>query len=513
MDNLLSKDLRGLMLCWDTLFQTNLTKPHLDPDKTISFYPEVALETEERLGTWLTMTIRREAALSKVYDWRAASAVGTKWLDESQPLKLCEQALQPMAPSEVAAITLNLGGAASSTLPPVADMIGRTLKVKTTWELKDTAEPEPFTTVLALLDSGSCISGVTKEFLLRIRTESGQPIELQPLDAQVEVTSASDNPVPALGKVNVSFKIEAEVIQHTLFVFQKLPYHVLLGGDFLKQQACIIDWNKQTVSIKNITVRMNATSVNTHNHPGSTYRTLTTSQATTIQPNTTTWIKMQGIHNSIPSHFTTGYIQADYLSAVPISIVVSNGLVSLDTPDSVNILVSNITDSPAHIQQGTQLAYIQPIQQASIDIAEAINDELRKKGLVKAALCAVGQADVQPEVDAFWEEDDKLSFNVENVVMGDPDPPMDASISDLERGLKGVCKNIAGIPSTAMQELERLLSQAQRIRQRLEQERALASTGEGELPPTLSFEKGYGHLSLKQLRRVKAAGKEQAHSL
>ena len=93
-------------------------------------------------------------------------------------------------------------------------MIGRTLKVKTTWELS-----EPFTTVLALLDSGSCISGITKEFLLRIRTESGEPIELQPLDAQVEVTSASDNPMPALGKVNVSFKIEAEVIQHTLFVF------------------------------------------------------------------------------------------------------------------------------------------------------------------------------------------------------------------------------------------------------------------------------------------------------
>ena len=84
------------------------------------------------------------------------------------------------------------------------------------------------------------------------------------------------------------------------------------------------------------------------------------------------------------------------------SIVVSNGLVSLDTSDSVNILVSNITDSPAHIQQGTQLAYIQPIQQASIDIAEAINDELGRRGLVKTALCAVRQADAQPEVDAFW---------------------------------------------------------------------------------------------------------------
>ena len=138
-----------------------------------------------------------------------------------------------MTPSEVAAITLNLGGAASSTLPPVADMIGRTLKVKTTWELKDNSEP--FTTVLALLDSGSCISGITKEFLLRIRTESGEPIELQPLDAQVEVTSASDNPMPALGKVNVSFKTEAEVIQHTVFVFQQLPYHVL------SQTTCVYD--------------------------------------------------------------------------------------------------------------------------------------------------------------------------------------------------------------------------------------------------------------------------------
>ena len=298
-----------------------------------------------------------------MYDWRAASSVGTKWPEESQPLKVCEQALQPMTPSEVAAITLNPGGAASSTLPPVADMIGRTLKDKTTWELKDTSEPEPFTTVLALLDSGSCISGITKEFLLRIRTESGEPIELQPLDVHLEVTSASDNSMPALGKVNVSFRIEAEVIQHTLFVFQQLPYHVLLGADFLTQHAGIIDWNKDTVSIKNITVRMNATSANTHNHPGSTYRTLTTSQATTIQPNTTTWIKMQGIHNSIPSHFTTGYIQADYLSAVPISIVVSNGLVNLDTSDSVNILVSNITDSPAHTTRNT--TSVPPIQQAS----------------------------------------------------------------------------------------------------------------------------------------------------
>lgn len=59
-----------------------------------------------------------------------------------------------------------------------------------------------------------------------------------------------------------------------------------------------------------MTVRMNATSANTHNQAAHTERLQPHKQPQFNQ--ITTWIKMQGIHNSIPSHFTT-YIQADYI--------------------------------------------------------------------------------------------------------------------------------------------------------------------------------------------------------
>lgn len=142
------------MSCWDTLFQTNLTRHTLIWIKP----PEATAETEERLGSSTKQSIRLESRQCG----RNQMARGVTTAQGVRASTTTDDAVRSGSDFP--------GGAATSTFFTTGCRHdGRTLKVTTTWELKDTTEP--FTTVLAFLDSGSCISGITKEFLLRIRTE------------------------------------------------------------------------------------------------------------------------------------------------------------------------------------------------------------------------------------------------------------------------------------------------------------------------------------------------------
>lgn len=124
-------------------YEPNRTNP---PDRCLS-----ELEIAGKLEEWRGRIVRREL------NRQGATIGGQRVLLRRSERVFTNSATDSTATvsSELAAITLNHGGVSASTLPPVSEMIGKTSKIETKWELKDIADT--FTTVLTLLDSGSCI--------------------------------------------------------------------------------------------------------------------------------------------------------------------------------------------------------------------------------------------------------------------------------------------------------------------------------------------------------------------
>ena len=120
---------------------------------------------------------------------------------------------------------LNEGG----TKPLVRPAVTPTLQVLTSWDIRGKRAA-----VTTLVDTGSTSSLLTRELVENITTRSQHPIEVHPASAQMK--TATGDVLQAVGFATVAFRLGETTCEHSFFVFEHLPYPVILGMDFIKEK-------------------------------------------------------------------------------------------------------------------------------------------------------------------------------------------------------------------------------------------------------------------------------------
>ena len=98
---------------------------------------------------------------------------------------------------------------------------------------------------MSLLDTGACRSLVSKSFVNRL----GIPIQSLRSGDQSLLLSASNSPMPLLGRVTLPITINGFQFSADFFVLSPLAYDVILGADFLQQNKAYIDYANHTLSL------------------------------------------------------------------------------------------------------------------------------------------------------------------------------------------------------------------------------------------------------------------------
>ncbi|XP_036147363.1 uncharacterized protein LOC118647170 [Monomorium pharaonis] len=114
----------------------------------------------------------------------------------------------------------------------------------------DTKKPKPYVQVKirnvatkALVDTGAQISAVTKDLYDKLISEA---IEMRviPIKQFVLRGAFSDKGQPIANRIQIEFEIESEKYLHEFYVVRNLSYEMILGIDFLTEQAAILKCNQ-----------------------------------------------------------------------------------------------------------------------------------------------------------------------------------------------------------------------------------------------------------------------------
>lgn len=113
-----------------------------------------------------------------------------------------------------------------------------------------------------------------------------------------------------------------------------------------------------------------------------------------------------------------GYALADVSFRLPKLRLVRN-VGSISAPNSMRVLVSHFAKNRVSMPAGAALAFFQPMGENTLSLAEELTLMEEKFGRdgVRADMYVMEPCE-QMEVDAFWDDDDNLSFDVSNVKTG-----------------------------------------------------------------------------------------------
>ncbi|XP_036144981.1 uncharacterized protein LOC118646382 [Monomorium pharaonis] len=110
----------------------------------------------------------------------------------------------------------------------------------------DTKKPKPYVRVKignvalkALIDTGAQISAVTKDLYDKLSTEAID-MRVIPIKQFVLRGAFNDKGQPIANRIQMEFQIENEKYTHEFYVVKKLTYEMILGFDFLNEQAAVL---------------------------------------------------------------------------------------------------------------------------------------------------------------------------------------------------------------------------------------------------------------------------------
>jgi hypothetical protein len=184
--------------------------------------------------------------------------------------------------------------------------------------------------IWCLLDTGAQVSVMSCALWKKLFSDSTL------LESNVNLVTATGNPVKILGKANIEVYIEGKMINIGVYVADKLRYDVIIGLDVLNEHKMVIDFSSQTVKIN-------------------PQMCVIAQEQTQILPRSETLI-MAGINKTIPDGIQgiyTGSMQVGYLGLVPAKVL------ALTKQQTIPIRLLNPNDFPIKIHKGTNLGIFQ----------------------------------------------------------------------------------------------------------------------------------------------------------
>ena len=394
---------------------------------------------------------------------------------------------------------LNEGGTKPLTRPVVTP----TLQVLTSWDVAGRRAA-----VTTLVDTGSTSSLITRELVESISTRSQDPIKIYPTSASMR--TATGDVLRAMGMAMVAFRLGETACQHTFFVFESLPFSVILGMDFIMTNKIIIDPDEGLVHrykdevytplLDNTAVHevMMITQALGHKER----LLLITDSLQTFRPGQTIEIRVPFARTAYAFRATMGIVHPRMETK---GLTVAKGLVRCDNGMAL-IQVINSTDEWLALPKDSLVGKFEIVEQTEIDAwwKRDTLDELRqsaRRDLTQQfeEWLPYGQQCMSLITEHDWDHpsyEEHLSAPVERVVC-DPDPLTDATKEEVFSALQATYGQFdaAKVDKKPFKQ-RRLMAKAIRLLDRLVLFQEEETKDEiGVLPPTLDLEEGYDHLT------------------
>ena len=189
-----------------------------------------------------------------------------------------------------------------------------TLTIPTDWKTR-TADLHK---AMALIDTGCATSTVTERHLRAIADERGQPILTTPLHRRINLISASGQKIPAKSMCNLPFAIDGVDMEHAFYVFDDLPYDIILGMDFVVDKRLTLNLANGTLSAEDTAINIRISSAN-HNVSKITLHTM---RVEVIAPSETRCISLTNPQlQELQSGVAAGHIESNPKASYPDNVV------------------------------------------------------------------------------------------------------------------------------------------------------------------------------------------------
>ena len=249
--------------------------------------------------------------------------------------------------------------------------------------------------VRMLVDTGASISLISTKFHEKLHSP------LIPLEIPVPTITATQEPILIKGYAKLQVSINGFVAQHKFLIAEKIGEDLILGMDFLQQNACVIDMANQHLkfgSIKSKTTKL--ISVNLVNN-------------ITIKPKTSELveIKIANISNNV--NFQNLIIEGTALNRKK-GIVVTESILPTGFISELKIFVTNSTNSEINLMTNDKIAN-----------CNSINEEWEIKQLEPAEQSIINSIDIistepsknETKIQRNW----KTEFNMANMDISEND--------------------------------------------------------------------------------------------
>jgi hypothetical protein len=206
--------------------------------------------------------------------------------------------------------------------------------------------------VITLIDTGCNITAIERSLVLDIETKTGNTITIGKLDKPVSLTTASAQALIPCGKVLLSFLFGERVLSQNFFVFEKLPFAVILGMDFMRdrQLSIHLEANKIDLQIPQASTDILGVPSSQQVHE------LHTVRQEDFEPLQGRWIEVKAsVSEPITSKFAI--VKSDEMQGK--SVCMMNGLI--DVNKVLSVFATNASTRPVSVRAGAAFGWIEPL--------------------------------------------------------------------------------------------------------------------------------------------------------
>ena len=100
-----------------------------------------------------------------------------------------------------------------------------------------------------LIDTGCSTSAVTVLFTQKIISQEARNHIIHPTKEATVLRSATGDCLVACCMVTLKFILHDTSITHNFFVFNNLPYDIVLGMDFMREKEIVLDMTNKSLNI------------------------------------------------------------------------------------------------------------------------------------------------------------------------------------------------------------------------------------------------------------------------
>jgi hypothetical protein len=366
-----------------------------------------------------------------------------------------------------------------------------TLTIPTGWRNSNGAT----VTIAALLDTGCNTSAVTTSFIKRILDDNKQPILPTILEKPVTLVSATGHLISSDKACNLDFTIGGVEIKHAFYIFDTLPYDIILGMDFARAKRLILNMGDETLTSQTLPINLQI------RHHTCKPIHLNSLRTITIQPGQTSQVQLKpSAHLHPPGETLTGYVEPAIKTEYEEGVIVWKGMMEMQD-NMINIWISNFTTEQVTLDENETMAMWTTTNPSELTLANNLaNRPASMSTKVHVARCmslhqeqhehnALHQEQQHSAEDWEW-QDGHMSIDVSGIPLPEPDPPMDATLQQLRecRAQTADKLSAAAQPDSKMEteEVGTIASQFKRVNDRILQHEA-TSSGDKQLPEQLLF--------------------------